>query len=353
MLFRENRFAKWTLAALLTIGVASFGSVLLPPIHAANFPTDRFLTAGQNGDDPTPTPTIFPEEYNQDIEFFSDSFKAEIGNFEQNSAHICSALTNLSYEDPVYERQIEIDEVSQICQQLLTVQEFSQLLASELEYLVNHPATKPEHLEQLLTLHDSYTLTFSQLSSAIESLLNKSPDRQTLFENLVEPQFLSEFMGLLDTTALQKQQIQEQINAIKLGLERELHQALQESIISVQNAVLIGVASLVFLALITTGVFIKTGRITAPILALINAVVALQGNQYRPGLISDVISRKDRLGRAAREFDVFAREVISKETQLQQEVTVLQEKERQERRQKLNFTHQVLEESFRGEQDEE
>ncbi len=350
MLFRTNCFGKIIIAFVFVGGVLFYSASLAGT--QAGVSSDALFTGAQNGDDLTPTPTILPSEYNQDIEFFSDSFEIETGNFEHNSASICVTLTNISYTDLGYENQLEIDEISQICQQLLIAQEFNQLLNSELEYLIHHPATKPEHLEQLLALHDSYTQTFNQLSVAIEALLNRSPDRQTLFENLIEPQFLAKLTGLLDTTALQKEQIQEQMNAIKLGLEKELHQALQESIVSVQQAVLIGVASLFFLALITTWVFRKTGQVTAPILAMINAVVALQGKQYRSGLISDVISRKDRLGRAAREFDVLAHEVMHKEMQLQEEVAVLEEEARQERRRKLNFTHQAGEENIRGDHDE-
>ena len=283
---------------------------------------------------PTPTSEPTPDPFAETINYYPESFTRGVENFEQDSASFCTILTHISFTDEPG-TTVTAGQASKICSQLGEIQSYNEALDLQINYLIQHPATRPEHVKNILSLHDAYAETFTQLAALIENLLESTSNAEALIEAILEPQFLYQLINLLEDSSNQKHAIQDQLATIQLNLDQELEMALKQSKISVQNAILFGIIALFLLTLLSVLVFIRSGYITKPILHLTNAVVALRGNQFRPELLMDVSKRGDRLSRVALEFNKLAEEIRIEETQLDEDIQSLREELTRARRNKM------------------
>lgn len=139
---------------------------------------------------------------------------------------------------------------------------------------------------------------------------------------------------LTETTDSQTATMDKQVDDLLFKVETALTRAEQQTNQQAQQLILVGVISLVILPLLAIWAFAIAGRITQPVLTLTNAVIAVEGNQFRPDLLADAIDRGGRLGRLAQTVERMAQTIKSREEALQHDVEELREQLYETRRRK-------------------
>ncbi|MBN1661533.1 MAG: hypothetical protein JXA93_24280 [Anaerolineae bacterium] len=171
-------------------------------------------------------------------------------------------------------------------------------------------------IEELARLQHEYRHTFSEVATA------------TIAGDT------DELARLEERSATQMALMHAQIADLIHGANGALGEAMEEARLQAKQSVMGSVVALVLLPLLAVWAFLVAGRTTPRVLALTNAVVAIEGNQYRPELLAEAGDRRDRLGQLARAVDDMARAITHRERALEAEIAELREDLYQARRRK-------------------
>lgn len=89
---------------------------------------------------------------------------------------------------------------------------------------------------------------------------------------------------------------------------------------NVQQAILAGVLCLIFLPMLAVWAFVHAGKQISPLLNLTNAVIAIDGNQYRHAILNNLDARHDRIGEFAAALDHLSAVVKCKEDEIEKNI---------------------------------
>jgi CHASE3 domain sensor protein len=102
------------------------------------------------------------------------------------------------------------------------------------------------------------------------------------------------------------ERIHEDVEAILRTRRSEMTMIVEHIDGRVQVSILMGVFSLGIFSVLALLASTTTGQIAEPILHLTNAVVAFETGAYKPGMLQDIMRRKDEIGQLASAFDRMA-----------------------------------------------
>ena len=102
-----------------------------------------------------------------------------------------------------------------------------------------------------------------------------------------------------------------------------------------KNANIVSIIGLIIFPLLAIWAFLLASRITHPILLMTNAIVAIEGNHYRPEYLGTIINHRDRLGLLARDLDQMATAISAREASLEEEIKNLREELQDVRQRKI------------------
>jgi hypothetical protein len=174
-------------------------------------------------------------------------------------------------------------------------------------------------------------------ANAIEELVHLQQEYRQTFAGIVAAASAGngdESARLQELSASQMAQMHQQLANLMHGARSTLADASEQARLQGQRSIMSSVIALVLLPLLAIWAFLAAGRITQPVLTLTNAVVAIEGDQYRPGLLAETIDRRDSLGRLAQAVDEMAQAIETREQALETEIAELREELYQVRRRK-------------------
>jgi hypothetical protein len=187
------------------------------------------------------------------------------------------------------------------------------------------------------------------LGSVQEDGIFYEEDEQALFDNIVVAfeQRQQTFQAMSSAMTAQDRAQMESLQSAYRSQSQSMMQQVQDLVflvttkhlakqirlnLSVVQAVKVSVACLILMPFLALWAFGESSRITQPILTLTNAVVAIEGNRFRPDLLADLAGRRDLLGRLAHDLEDLADTLSEREEILQQEVDDLREQLHETRR---------------------
>jgi hypothetical protein len=171
-------------------------------------------------------------------------------------------------------------------------------------------------LDELAAAQGEHRLTFDLLAQAYLSGNKQEADR------------LEEIVRSEDQAMRQKMQ------TLSFLVEGNWQADLQEFTGRARNALIIAILGLVLLIILTTWAIYLAGKLTDPLLALTNAVVAIGGGHFRSEMVADVAGRGDALGHFARRLEDLSDVLKKRDDLLENEISDMKQQLYQQRRRK-------------------
>jgi methyl-accepting chemotaxis protein len=243
---------------------------------------------------------------------------------------------NHAYEQMLKLDQLEDAMVSSLLEQKIQQDHFV-LSDGEQSYLDVH-ARAGEQIDETIAWYESFELLLRPDEvNAIEKLAHLQQEYRQTFAGIVTAANAGDgekSAQLQELSASQMAQMHEQLANLMHAAKSTLADASEQARIQGRRSIMSNVIALMLLPLLAIWAFLVAGRITQPVLTLTNAVVAIEGDQYRPEILAETGDRRDSLGQLARAVDEMAQAIETREQALETEITELREELYQVRRRK-------------------
>lgn len=97
-------------------------------------------------------------------------------------------------------------------------------------------------------------------------------------------------------------------------------------------------AALVAMLLLALAGYRAITQLTRPVVEMVNAVIAIGGDRYRPEMLGSLLKRGGPVGRLARTLDAFAQAIEARDAALKTEIDTLRERLYESRRRRLRIS---------------
>jgi hypothetical protein len=227
-------------------------------------------------------------------------------------------METLSRQSILAELQNEPETQTRLAEQHQVIEQRLNTRLTELEilgYLPRHT----EIVREIGRRRDLITENFTNTQKAVE---NEDFEYDTLDARL-------------DVLLNSERPVNDETRALILSTEAELNSELQQLEWDKSFFVWVVLATLMVFPLLAVWAFVLASGFTQPLLQIVNAVMAVGGDHYRPSLLEGILKRRDSLGNLANAVDRMAMALNQRDAALVQEVAGLRRQVQEIRRARL------------------